>query len=266
MTSDLRDFGNGAVVLELDDKIATVWLARPEVLNACNMDMLHGIIEVFDMINELSDVRCVILRGRGRAFSVGADIKERKTMDLDAMRRRRRIAPAAFGAMRSSPKPVIAAVHGYALGGGLELAIGCDIVVAAVDTTMGLIETQRGSIPAGGGTQLLPRLVGTHRAKELIFTGRTFLAEQAAEWGLVNYCYAADELEDRVRELVDEICAAAPISVTQAKQAIEMSLDLDLANGIRAEAALYERTMTSNDRVLGMSSIQRDDRSSFDGS
>ena len=266
MNGSPRRFGNDAVLLEVAGEIATVWLSRPDVLNACNMDMLHGIIDVFDVINDLSDVRVVVLRGQGRAFCVGADIKERKTMDLDAIRRRRRIAPLAFGAMRNCNKPVIASVHGHALGGGLELAIGCDIVLAAAGTNMGLIETRRGSIPAGGGTQLLPRLVGVNRAKELIFTGRTFLAEQAADWGLINHCYPIDELDDQVHALVEEIRTAAPISVTQAKQAIDMSLDLDLANGIRAEAALYERTMTSNDRVLGMNSVQRASQATFGGS
>jgi len=261
-----QKFGHDTVLLEVADGIAGVWLNRPEALNACNMDMLHGIIDVFDVINDDSDIRVVVLRGRGRAFCVGADIKERQTMDFDAIRRRRRIAPLAFGAMRNSNKPVIASVHGYALGGGLELAINCDITLAAAGTSMGLIETLRGSIPAGGGTQLLPRLVGVNRAKELIFTGRTFLAEQAADWGLINHCYPVEELDEKVQGLAEEIRAAAPISVTQAKQAIDMSLDLDLANGIRAEAALYERTMTSMDRALGMGSVQRGSRPSFEGS
>ena len=265
--AQLREFGSGAVELETSSApVATVWLNRPEVLNACNMDVFHGLIDAFDTVNDLDDIRVVVLRGRGRAFSVGADITERKQMDLEAIRRRRRIAPFAFGAMRNCIRPVIAAVHGYALGGGLELALGCDIVLAAEDTDMGLIETTRGSIPGGGGTQLLPRLVGVNRAKELIFTGRTFTAQEAAQWGMINGSYPPDELDSRLKTLLDEICAAAPVSVTQTKQAIDMGLDLDLANGFKVEAALYERTMTSSDRLAGMNSIRRDEPSRFNGS
>jgi enoyl-CoA hydratase len=244
------------IELSVADHIATVAFNRPEVLNAVNMPVFSRLIEVFDDIADNPDVWCVILRGNGRAFCVGADQKERPGMTLDEIRRRRRISPQAFSAMRNCPRPVIAEVHGYALGGGLEMALGCDIIVAARDTVMGLIETKRGSIPAGGGTQLLPRLIGPARAKELIFTGRTFTAAQALEWGMVSYALEPEDLRAKVDDLAREITSAAPVSNMQAKRAINLSMDLDVANGIQAEAALYERILTTSDRTEALAAYR----------
>lgn len=234
--------------VSIEQHIATVAFNRPEVLNACNTELLEELITCFDSLTDRTDVWCAILKGNGRAFCVGADQKERPGMTLDAIRRRRRIAPAAFGAMRRFPHPVIAQVHGYALGGGLEMALMCDLIVLAEGTVLGLIETVRASIPAGGGTQLLPRLIGPARAKELIFTGRKFGAAEALAWGMVNYVVPADELEARTLDLAREITAAAPISCTQAKRAIDGGLDMDFASGVQLEAALYERVLTTSDR------------------
>lgn len=248
MTTDPTP-GADLIEVTVTDRIATVAFNRPEVLNAVSTPVLERLAEVFGDLNDRSDVWCVVLRGNGRAFCVGADQKERPTMSQDAIRRRRRIAPLAFGAMRDCVHPVIAQVHGYALGGGLEMALGCDLIVAAEGTVMGLIETVRASIPAGGGTQLLPRLVGPARAKELIFTGRRFTAAEALSWGLANYVVPESELDATVRRLAREITAAAPISCSQAKRAINASMDMDVASGVRYEAALYERILTTDDRV-----------------
>jgi enoyl-CoA hydratase/carnithine racemase len=238
------------------DHIATVAFNRPDMLNACNMQVLEEITNVFDMLSDREDVWCAVLKGNGRAFCVGADQKERPGMTLDAIRRRRRIAPIAFGSMRNFPHPVIAQVHGYALGGGLEMALMCDMIVAAEGTVMGLIETVRASIPAGGGTQLLPRLIGPARAKELIFTGRKFKAEEALAWGMLNYVVPEDRLEARTLELAREITAAAPVSCTQAKRAINSGMDTDFATGVQIEAALYERILTTQDRTEALAAYR----------
>lgn len=239
------------VTIETVDHVATVSFNRPEALNAATTPLLRRLIEVFDQINDDPDVWCVILRGNGRAFSVGADTKERADMSLADLRVRRRIAPHAFSAMRNCIRPVIGQVHGFALGGGLEFALGCDIVVAADGTRMGLIESRLASIPGGGGTQILPRLVGIARAKELIFTGRTFTADDALGWGMISHCVPADELEATVAALAHEIATAAPVSNVQAKRAINMSMDLGVANGFEVEAALYERVLSTSDRLEG---------------
>lgn len=237
------------IVFEVEDHLATVTFNRPEVLNAVTTPMLERLVEVFERIDDNPAVWCVVLKGNGRAFCVGADMQERQTMSADDVRRRRRIAPRAFGAMRNCQHPVIGQVHGYALGGGLELALGCDIVVAAEGSVLGLVETRVGAIPAGGGTQLLPRLIGVPRAKELIFTGRRFTATEALGWGMINRVVPPEDLEGAIAGLAEEILQSAPIANVQAKRAINMSLDLDLRSGIEAEAALYERTLTSADRA-----------------
>lgn len=236
------------VEITVDRHVATVTLNRPDALNACTTPLLERLIAVFEGFEDDADVRCVVLRGAGRAFCVGADIAERRTMSLDAQRRRRRIAPSAFGAMRRFSRPVIAQIHGYAIGSGLELALGCDLIVAAAGTVMSLPETAKASIPAGGGTQTLPRLIGAARAKELIFTSRRFTAEDAERWGLVNHVVPAESLAARVAELAAEIVAVSPVSCAQAKRAIDLGLAMTVETGIQFEAALYERVLTSEDR------------------
>jgi enoyl-CoA hydratase/carnithine racemase len=253
------------IELRLDGQIACVTFNRPEVLNALSTAMYLRLTEVFDDIAIHPEVRCVIGKGNGRAFCVGADYKERQAMSLQDIRERRRVSPAAFDTMRQCTRPVIAAVHGYALGSGLEMALNCDLIVAAEGTEFGLIETARGAIPVGGGTQLLPRLVGVLRARELIFTGRRFRAEQAMEWGMLNYVVAPDELEARVRAIGEKICSVAPISVIQAKEAINVSVETSLSVGLRMETALFERTLTTADRLEAVAAYREGRQPMFKG-
>jgi enoyl-CoA hydratase len=147
---------------------------------------------------------------------------------------------------------VISQVHGFAFGSGFEFAVGCDLVVMAETLQLGLIEVQKGMIPAGGGTQLVPRLVGPLRAKELILTGRRFRAADARDWGLANYVVSESELESTVLGLAEEICQAAPIAVRQAKKAVDAALELDFRRGVEHEAALYERVLQTEDRFEAM--------------
>jgi enoyl-CoA hydratase/carnithine racemase len=245
-----------------DTGVATVSLNRPDAMNALSNGLLQAIVATFAALEDDNAVRCVVLRGNGRAFCVGADIKERGTMSLDDVRARRRLAPLAFGAMRRYSRPVVAEVHGYAIGSGLELALGCDFIFAAAGTAMGLPETAKASIPAGGGTQLLPRLIGTARAKELIFTSRRFTAEDAERWGLVNRVTPADALGAAVRELTAELVAVSPTALATAKRAIDLGLTTDLESGLQVEAALYERVLTSEDRreAVGAAAEKRSPR------
>lgn len=248
----------GAQFLEVNVErhIATVWLNRPEKMNALSTEMLSELTKTFDAISDDREIRVVVLRGRGKAFCTGADTTERPQMTPAQVRQRRRIAPKAFSSPRNCTKPVIALVHGYALGSGLELALGCDLTVTEENTKLGLIETVRGSIPAGGGTQVLPRVIGSARAKELILTGRRFMAKDSLGWNLFNYVLDHDATEVKAYELAEEIAAAAPIAVSQAKQAIVMSDAVDLETGFGIEAALYERTLTSQDRAEALKAFQ----------
>ncbi|MDF5753180.1 enoyl-CoA hydratase-related protein [Spongiactinospora sp. TRM90649] len=251
--------GTGAdepVDLSIEGHVAYVTLDRPDVLNAVNSPMYRCLLGVFAKIEDAADVRCVVVRGRGRAFCVGADQTERAKMSVEDLQRRRRLVPRVFSAMYHCSRPVVAQVHGYALGGGLELALSCDIVVAAEDTVMGLIETTLGSMPGGGGTQLLPRLVGIPRAKELIFTGRRFTGVDARQWGLVSHAVPAADVEARVDALAAEISAAAPLAVVQAKRAIDLSTQLEIDSGVELEAELYKRLLTSTDRLEGLAAAR----------
>jgi enoyl-CoA hydratase/carnithine racemase len=241
---------SGADLLQVNvaGGVASVALNRPDSLNALSNGLLQAIVRTFADLEDDNAVRCVVLSGAGRAFCVGADIKERGTMSLDDVRARRRLAPLAFGAMRRFSRPVVAQVHGYAIGSGLELALGCDFIYAAAGTAMGLPETAKASIPAGGGTQILPRLVGVARAKELIFTSRRFTAEDAERWGMVNRVTPADQLGAAVQALTAELVAVSPTALATAKRAIDLGLATDLESGLQVEAALYERVLTSEDR------------------
>ena len=259
-----RSFDN--LVCTVEDRVARVTLNRPHVLNAVNNGLLHDLIEVFELINRSDEAWCVVLSGAGRAFCVGADQKERPGMSLDEVRERRRIAPMAFSAMRNCLRPVIAQVHGYALGSGLEIALGCDMIFAEAGTVMGLVETARGSIPAGGGTQLLARYVGVAKAKELIFTGSKFTAEDAEKLGLLNGLLPAGELAAETERVARRVVTMAPIANIQAKRAINMSLDVGVTAGIQIEAAYYERILATSDRAEALTAYRNHRDPNFAGS
>lgn len=244
------------LTVQRDDHIATVALNRPDVLNAVNMQMYDDIPLAFDRLTDDDDTWVIVFRGNGRAFSVGADLKERQSMSDADVRRRRRHAPSMFGSVANCRKPVIGAVHGYALGGGLELALACDIVIASEDTTIGLPETMVGVIPGGGATQRLPRLVGPQLAKELIFTGRRFSAEQGRSMGLVTHVVPREQLADTAARLAEEIAAAAPMAVYQAKKAINAAARMDLETGLLFEEEAYQSCLPTEDRKEGLAAFQ----------
>ena len=250
------EFGNGAVIASVRDHVAVVELSRPTVLNAMNMDMMTGIIDVFDLLSDETDVWCVVLRGQGRSFCVGADQKERTTMTKEMIRRRRRIAPMAFSAMRRCLKPVVAQVHGHALGGGFELALGCDLMVVESSVKMGLVETSRGTIPGGGGTKILPLLAGPTMAREMIFTSRVISGAEALEFGIANRAVETDDLELTVTELVDAIKSVSPVANAQAKKAINLEQDISYEESLRVESEMYERLLASSDRVEALKAFQ----------
>lgn len=253
------------VNVERDGRVATVALDRPEVLNAVNMQMYEDLPRVFADLSDDESIWVVVLTGHGRAFSVGADLKERPSMSTADIRRRRRLAPEMFGSIATCLKPVLAAVHGYALGGGLELAIACDIVLAAEGTTFGLPETALGVIPGGGATQRLPRLVGPQLAKELIFTGRRFSAEDARSMGLVAHVRPSDALLADTQSLAHEIAANAPVAVYQAKKAINAAQSLDVEHGLRFEEEAYQSCLATLDREEGLAAARERRKPRFVG-
>jgi enoyl-CoA hydratase/carnithine racemase len=205
--------------------VALVVLDRPEARNALDTAMLVGLRESFE---DLGDARAVVVAGEGPAFCAGADVKERAGLeDDDAWLAQHHVLEAAFAAVRACPAPAIAAVDGAALGGGLELALSCDLVVAGAGATFGQPEVRRGIMPGGGATQLLPRTVGVARAKLLILAGEPIDAATALAWGLVAAVVPAGTARARALDLAGRIAANAPLAVRGAKAAIDHGDELE---------------------------------------
>lgn len=211
------------ILYETDGAIATIRLNRPEKLHALDEEMLTGLADAAAEIEASKEIRVVLLGATGeRAFSVGADILAWSSLEpLDMWRRWIRDGHRLFDQIASLRQPVIAALDGYTLGGGLELALAADIRLATDRTQLGLPEVGIGAIPGWGGTQRLPALIGVGRAKQMIFSGVPISAAKAEAWGLVNETLPAEQLEARATELAEEIAANAPIAVQLAKQAID---------------------------------------------
>jgi enoyl-CoA hydratase len=237
---------------ELSAGVATVTLNRPDVLNAMSDVMRGELLQVFAGIAVDDAVRVVVVRGAGeRAFSAGADIREFVPPSVPVVFREHRQRLDFRAAMERCPQPIIAAIRGFALGGGLELALACDIRIAADDAQLGLTEVNLAIIPGGGGTQRLPRLVGRGRALEMILTGRRIGADEALRIGLVERVVPAAELSSAADELARALVARAPVALRYAKEAVVKGLGLPLADGLRLENDLSTLLRTTEDRLEG---------------
>jgi enoyl-CoA hydratase/carnithine racemase len=245
------------VLEERVDAVAVLKLNRPEVMNSFNFAMLRELRDLVERLHWDREVRVVIITGVGdKAFCAGADLKERATLGEDQVRQFIYTIRNLFTSIEFMNKPVIAAVNGVALGGGTELALACDIRVAAESATMGLTETRLAIIPGAGGTQRLPRLVGRGKAKELIFTGRRVDAGEALEIGLVNKVAPAEKLLDECLGMASMICEAGPVAIGQAKYAINYGLEVDLHSGLAIESNAYWVTIPTEDRLEGLTAFR----------
>lgn len=236
-----------------DGHVLTVELARPEALNALNTAMGEDLRACFRGPARDPGVRAVVLTAAGeRAFCVGGDLKERDGMTDEAWRAQHVIFEEAAHALLRCPSPVIAAVEGYALGGGCELAVLSDFIVASETAVFGLPEVTLGIFPGIGGTQLLPRLVGPALAKELIFTGRRLSAAEAHAARLVNHVVPPGQARTRALEIAATIAANGPVAVRQAKKAIAYGLETDLETALVLSIEAYNVTVATEDRVEGV--------------
>jgi enoyl-CoA hydratase/carnithine racemase len=243
----------GPVRLEVSDGVATVTLERPEALNAISTGLAVALAAAVEPLATDPAVRAVVLAGAGdRAFSVGADLKERAGFDDHGWFVQREAFRRGFAAVRRCPLPTVAAVFGYALGGGAELALACDLVVAADDATFGLPEVRLGLVPAGGGTQLLVRRVGRSAAKDLVLTGRRVDAGEALRLGLADRVVPRAELPAAARGLAAEIAGNAPTAVRLAKWAIDLGADLAQEAAMEVEDQAWRRAVLSDDRREGI--------------
>ena len=244
------------VDLRLDGHVATVTLNRPQAMNAISAAVAEELGGAVLQAAARREVWLVVLAAAGeRAFSVGADLKERGRLDDAGWMRNRILMRSMFEAVRSVPQPTIASVFGYALGGGFELALSCDLIVAADDAVLGLPETTVGIVPGGGGTQLLARRVGAARAKDLIFTGRRISAEEALGIGTVDRVVPRSDLELETLNLAEEVCRASPVGVREAKRAIDRGISLDLDDAIELEELAWRRAVASEDRREGIAAF-----------
>ncbi|MFO0648474.1 MAG: enoyl-CoA hydratase-related protein [Polyangiales bacterium] len=238
------------VTIERDGGWAVVTLNRPDSMNALSRALVRELGEVFRALADEADVRVVILTGAGeKSFCAGADLKERKGMTDDEVRGMLGYYRESFGAIDRSPKPVVAAINGVALGGGFELALACDLRVAVPSALVGLPETTLAIIPGAGGTQRLPRLVGPGKAKELILLGRRIPAAEALTLGLVTAVAEAGETAvAAAKRLTAGLVNGAPIALAAAMEAVDLGADMDFEAGLDLEARCYEKTLRSSDR------------------
>ncbi|MBM7554264.1 enoyl-CoA hydratase-related protein [Thalassobacillus pellis] len=246
--------------------IAYITLNRPASLNCFNYELLEELGQWVEKIHLDDSVRVVIFTGAGeKAFSAGADLKERKTLTEQEVRRNVKKIADVFHAVYHLPQPTIAAVNGYAFGGGFELMLACDFRIAVEEAKMGLTELSWAIIPGAGGTQRLPRLIGEARAKELILTASKFSAEEGYMYGLLHKVVESKELIPACEDLAGKILRQGPIAVQQAKYAINQGMGVDLQTGLAIEAQAYERTIPTKDRVEALTAFSEKRDPDFQG-
>jgi enoyl-CoA hydratase len=239
------------VRLEVDGGIGTVRLDRPP-MNALNAEIQHGLIAACREASERRDVSAVVVWGGEKVFAAGADIKEMETMSYTDMVDHSALLQDFTRALARIPKPTVAAITGYALGGGCEVALACDWRVAADDAKLGQPEINLGIIPGAGGTQRLARLVGPAKAKDLVFSGRFVDAQEALAIGLVDRVVPAAEVYATARELVGRYVGGPAYAVRAAKEAIDRGLEVDLETGLELERGLFAALFATRDRATGM--------------
>ena len=244
------------LLVDIEDGIAVVQINRPKALNALNTETLVELGECFKAVDADPEVKVMILTGAGpKAFVAGADISEMVNMAGPEGRAFSLRAREVFNLLENMEKPTIAAVNGFALGGGCEISMACDITLASDNAVFGQPETGLGIIPGFGGTQRLARLTNKKVAKELIFAANNIKADEAMRIGLCNHVYPQDELMAEAKKLAGRIMKNSPLAVALAKQAINVGYDTDLDNGVKIEAGLFGLSIASEDKMEGMTAF-----------
>lgn len=254
------------LLFEIKGHIGIITLNRPKALNALNNELLQELSNLLDVIGADKSVQAVIITGSGeKAFVAGADIAEMQSMTAMEGRDFGKTGQAVFNKLESLPQPVIAAINGFALGGGCELAMACDIRIAAEKAKFGQPEVSLGITPGFGGTQRLPRLVGKGRAKELIYTGDIIDAGEAYRIGLVNKVVALEELMNTALVMAEKILSRAPVAVQLSKAAINEGMNMDLASGVAYEGEVFGLCFATADQKEGMTAFVEKKKANFSG-
>jgi enoyl-CoA hydratase len=229
---------------------ALIRFNRPDVLNAINMKLMEELVSTLEELDKDSDVRCIVITGSEKAFAAGADIKE--MADASAIEMLQRDQFARWDRIRKIKKPIIAAVSGFALGGGCELAMTCDIIIASESAKFGQPEINLGVIPGAGGTQRLTRAVGKYKAMEMVLTGSMITAEEAKQWGLVVKVVPNEYLLEEAKNLATMIASKPPVAVRLGKEAILKSFDTTIEGGLEFERKNFYMLFASEDQKEGM--------------
>ncbi len=255
------------IICEKGQGMAVVTLNRPERRNALSFRLKEEVSIVFDQLEREDAVKVVILTGGKEAFSAGADIKERSQVQLTRSQFyfAQRKSQEFYTRIERFDKPVIAAINGVAIGGGLELALVCDLRIASETARFGLPEVKIGVMPAAGATQRLPRLIGVTRAKELLFTGEFIDAREAHRIGLVNKVVTVDRMMDEARALAQKIIDNPPLSIRYAKRAVNLGMQLDMTSALAYEAQCASILYTSEDRKEGIRAFKEKRKPIFKG-
>jgi len=257
---------NNILLKEEKEQVAILTLNRPKVMNALNFQLLYALKEEIETLRIRPNIRVIIITGAGdKAFCAGADLKERATLNPAQVKEFILTVRNLFTSIEYLNKPVIAAINGIALGGGTELALASDIRIAAFNASLGLTETRLAIIPGAGGTQRLPRLVGRGKAKELIFTGRRVMAEEALQINLVNRTCEKALLIEECLKMAAMICETGPIAIEQAKYAINYGLETDLQTGLSIESNAYWITIPTEDRLEALAAFGEKRKPVFKG-
>ena len=238
------------IVLTKESGCALVQLNRPEVLNAINMKLMEELVSTLEELDNDSEIRCIVLTGNEKAFAAGADIKE--MANASAMEMLQRDQFARWDRIRKIKKPIIAAVSGFALGGGCELAMTCDIILASESAKFGQPEITIGVIPGAGGTQRLTRAVGKYKSMEMVLTGSMITAEEAKQWGLVVKVVPNEYLVEEAKNLAKIIASKPPVAVRLAKEAVLKSFDTTIEGGLEFERKNFYMLFASEDQKEGM--------------
>lgn len=255
------------IIVSVEEGIQTITFNRPKSLNALNSELLNEFMSALTSISENEDIRVLILTGAGeKSFVAGADITELATLNVLQTKIFSRKGQTVIGYLQELPIPVIAAVNGFALGGGCEIAIACDFIYASENAMFGLPEINLGLIPGFGGTQRLPRLIGANMAKELIFTGKMISASEALSIGIVNKVCPPDSLMAEVQKTAKLIASKGKVSLREAKQAINNGLNVDIATGCLIENDAFSLCMASEDAKEGTSAFIEKRKANFKGS
>ena len=254
------------LLIEHKDRQCWITINRPTVLNALNRETIHEITQAVREMAAKSEVNTLVITGAGeKSFVAGADISEIRSLSKVSAHQFAQAGHDCMTAIENCGKPVIAAVNGYCLGGGMELALACDVIYASEKAVMGLPEVALGIFPGWGGTQRLPRLIGRNRAKELIYTGRKLTAAEAFSWGIVNKVFPAGELLGAVQALATEIGRQGPAAVALAKRAIDEGTFESLEKGLSIEREVWSDCFTTEDAKEGLAAFVEKRKPMFKG-